>query len=242
MQGSWRPVICRSASVPVDRRTVCCFRAMEGVGLKAVRNRMGMPLEMPPKMPPAWLVRVRMAPSSITKGSLCSEPRMRAASKPEPNSTPFTAGMANRAAENWLSSPWNMGFPSPAGAPWAMHSTTPPTESPASRAWRMAARMRSPARSSSTGKGARFTPSSTSRGSPRGWKGRSSTLAMERMWAPIWMPRRDRIWRATPPAMHRGAVRRPEKWPPPRTSWQPPYFTWAVKSAWAGRGLSRSSS
>ena len=31
-------------------------------------------------------------------------------------------------------------------------------------------------------------------------------------------PRRSKIWRQTPPATHRGAVSRPEKWPPPRTS------------------------
>ena len=31
-----------------------------------------------------------------------------------------------------------------------------------------------------------------------------------------------------PPAMHSGAVSRPEKCPPPDTSWKPPYFTCAV--------------
>ena len=43
---------------PVSRLTVSCSWAMEGVGLKAARNTKGMPLVMPPKMPPAWLVRV----------------------------------------------------------------------------------------------------------------------------------------------------------------------------------------
>ena len=53
------------------------------------------------------------------------------------------------------------------------------------------------------------------------------------------LTRRARICLQIPPAMHRGAVSRPEKCPPPATSCQPPYFIWAVKSAWPGRGMSR---
>ena len=199
-----------------------------------------MPLVIPPKMPPAWLVSVTSFPSFTVKGSLFSEPRMVATPKPAPNSTPFTAGIPNRAAARRFSMPPNMGSPSPAGAPVTRHSTMPPTESPSSLAWRMALRIRSPAFSSRTGKGARFRASSVSTLSPIGSKGRSASAAMEAMWAATAMPRRFKICRQMPPAMHKGAVRRPEKWPPPATSWKPPYFTWAVKSAWPGRGLSRS--
>lgn len=38
------------------------------------------------------------------------------------------------------------------------------------------------------------------------------------------------------PGEHQGAVSRPLKWPPPRTSLYPLYRTWPVKSAWPGRG------
>ncbi len=38
---------------------------MEGVGLTAVENTTGMPLVMPPLMPPLWLVRVTSRPFSM---------------------------------------------------------------------------------------------------------------------------------------------------------------------------------
>ena len=41
--------------------------------------------------------------------------------------------------------------------------------------------------------------------------------------------------RHTAPAAVSAAVTRPEKWPPPRQSSKPPYFTWAAQSAWPGR-------
>ena len=54
---------------------------MDGVGFMAVRRTMGIPLVMPPRMPPAWLVSVCTRPSSITKGSLFSDPRGEAVPK-----------------------------------------------------------------------------------------------------------------------------------------------------------------
>ena len=96
MQGSCRPRISAVRASPVTKLTVCCGLAMEGVGLKAARKRSGIPLEMPPWIPPAALRLVRIFPPSLTKGSLLSLPRMRAAENPAPNSTPFTAGMAKR--------------------------------------------------------------------------------------------------------------------------------------------------
>ena len=59
MQGSWRPRTASFASSIRESDTLSCSRAMEGVGLTAVRKISGMPLVMPPRMPPAWFVRVR---------------------------------------------------------------------------------------------------------------------------------------------------------------------------------------
>ncbi len=41
------------AASPATRSTVCCFLEMEGVGLTAILHRMGPPVEMPPRIPPA---------------------------------------------------------------------------------------------------------------------------------------------------------------------------------------------
>ena len=227
MQGSCRPWITSSAFSPADRLTVRWGWAMDGVGFMAVRRTMGIPLVMPPRMPPAWLVSVCTRPSSITKGSLFSDPRDRAAAKPSPNSTPFTAGMPKRAAASRFSTPPNMGSPSPAGRPVAAHSTTPPTESRFFRASRISACIRSPAWSSSTGNGLAATASNSSFVGRRG-NNASATVPTDWRWAPTYTPRRERICLAMPPAIHRGAVSRPEKWPPPRMSACPPHLTNAV--------------
>ena len=52
MQGSCLPGTEIFAFSMVRRSTVSCSFAMDGVGLKAARNTMGMPVEMPPRMPP----------------------------------------------------------------------------------------------------------------------------------------------------------------------------------------------
>ena len=227
MQGSCRPWITSSVSAPADRLTVRWGRAMDGVGFMAVRRTRGMPLVMPPRMPPAWLVSVTTRPSSMRKESLFADPQDRAAANPSPNSTPFTAGMPKRAAESRFSTPPNMGPPSPAGRPTAAHSMTPPRESPPCFAARMAACIRSPARSSSTGKGLAAIPSNRAFVGCRG-NAASVSVPTERRWAPTYTPRRARICLAMPPAMHSGAVSRPEKWPPPRMSAWPPHLTKAV--------------
>ena len=67
---------------------------MLGVGFTAVRNTMGMPLAMPPLMPPFLLVAVTTLPSRMVNGSFAWEPRRSAKAKPAPNSMPLTAGMA----------------------------------------------------------------------------------------------------------------------------------------------------
>src|SRR5439155_1572562 len=92
----------------------------------------------PPSVPPARLV-ARARPGRIS--SCTSEPLRRAASKPSPSSTPFTAGMDMSACARRPSSfashdTWE---PRPTGAPSAITSTTPPSVSPAALAASMRA-------------------------------------------------------------------------------------------------------
>ena len=136
-----------------DRLTESCSREMDGVGLNAARNTTGMPVEMPPKIPPQLFVSVTMCPFCTRNGSLFSLPRSRAAAKPAPNSTPLTAGMPNSAEARRFSMPSNIGSPRPAGSPMAAHSTMPPTESCASRAAKIRRCIRSPAASEMVGNG-----------------------------------------------------------------------------------------
>ena len=55
-------------------------------------------------------------------------------------------------------------------------------------------------------------------------KGRSSTPAAAWMWVAMVMPLAARTCWQMAPAATSGAVMRPEKWPPPRLSCQPPYL------------------
>ena len=121
------------------------------MGLNAHVKKRGAPVEIPPRMPPALFVAGCTSPSCTTYGSLFSLPRLRAASKPRPNSMPLTAGMLKMACAMVLSSPSKSGEPMPAGMPVATHSTRPPTLSPASRASCMVERIFSPAKSLRTG-------------------------------------------------------------------------------------------
>src|SRR5699024_4607406 len=115
IQGSWRPWMVRRVFSMVFRSTVSCSRGMEAVGLKPTFTTRCIPVVMPPSTPPAWLVRVETVVPSVTKGSLCSLPRMPAAAKPSPKDTPRTAGMPKRAPASRFSTPSNMGSPTPAG-------------------------------------------------------------------------------------------------------------------------------
>ena len=65
MQGSWRPCISKVVFSPRDRLTLSWGCAMEGVGFTATRNTRGIPLVIPPRIPPAWLVRVFTCPPSM---------------------------------------------------------------------------------------------------------------------------------------------------------------------------------
>ena len=158
-----------------------------------------------------------MTPSSRMKGSLCSEPRIPAAPKPEPNSTPLHGGDGKQGGGQLAFQPLEHRAAQPGGqaGDHALHHTA--HRVPASRARRISARILSPAFSSKTGKGALHRQQGVPRLS-QGEKGRSSTWAMERIWAATAIPCRASSWAQIPPAMHRGAVSRPEKWPPPRTS------------------------
>ena len=66
---------------------------MLDVGFTATRKTMGAPLVKPPFTPPEPFFKGPSGP----KGSLCSEPFIRAAANPSPNSMPRTPGIANMA-------------------------------------------------------------------------------------------------------------------------------------------------
>src|SRR5207245_2697758 len=81
---------CAWAGPPVFRSTVRSGAISVEIGFIATRATRGSPVVMPPSVPPARLV-ARARPGRIS--SCTSEPLRRAASKPSPSSTPFTAGM-----------------------------------------------------------------------------------------------------------------------------------------------------
>ena len=60
--GSCLPFTLKTAFSIYDRLTVFCSFAIEGVGFIATRIMMGMPLDKPPKMPPAFSVEVHNFP------------------------------------------------------------------------------------------------------------------------------------------------------------------------------------
>ena len=90
---SWRPLIIRGSTFPLSKLYVFCSRAIDAVGLMAALTTISLPLVMPQTKPPARFVAV--VPRSLIIASLCSEPVIRAAANPLPNSTPFTAGIEN---------------------------------------------------------------------------------------------------------------------------------------------------
>ena len=187
MHASCRPCISIVVSSSVRKSTLRCGFAIDGVGLTAARNTSGMPSVMPPRMPPQLLPRVSILPPLMQNSSLFSLPRRRTEAKPAPNSMPFTAGMPNTAADIRLSMPPNSAPPSPAGTPSATHSITPPTESPSALACMI------------------LSCISFSSCAP------PISLTRARMLTPSFSSSCKHI----PPAMHSGAVMRPENSPPP---------------------------
>src|SRR6266566_3693329 len=71
---------------------------IEEVGFTAKRATTGWPVEMPPRMPPAWLDRNRVPLLLVRISSAFSSPDNSAAPKPAPISTPLTALMLIMAA------------------------------------------------------------------------------------------------------------------------------------------------
>ena len=62
-QGSWRPRGLMVVASPAAF-TVRCSLNTVAVGLNAMASSMGMALEIPPWIPPLWLVSVAMPPAS----------------------------------------------------------------------------------------------------------------------------------------------------------------------------------
>ena len=144
-------------------------------------------------------------------GSLFSLPRRLAPAKPLPNSTPLHGGDGEQRLRQPVSSPPNIGAPTPAGRPVTAHSTTPP-RSPRRSAAAISARMASPAAVSSTGKPL---------------PGRSGAKGIERavrdapdlrdMGENLHALRRQQL-QAQAARHAQGAVSRPEKCPPPEAA------------------------
>ena len=176
-------------------------------------NSRGMPLLIPPLIPPLWFVLVVILPSCTAKLSLASLPLRSERAKPSPNSTPLTAGMLKRAWERTLSRESNQGSPTPAGSPVTAVSRMPPTLSPSLAACSIASRILTAASLSRTAKPVpdRFRISSCRSINPR-----SGIPAHLAIWVPIMIPFPSRADRAMAPAATRAAVMRPLKCPPPR--------------------------
>ena len=105
-QGSCRPLVDMSISAPallIVRRGL----RIDDVGFTAKRATTGWPLEMPPRMPPAWFDRNSGLPSLPARiSSAFSSPVIAAVAKPSPISTPFTALIDISAeAMSWSSLP-----------------------------------------------------------------------------------------------------------------------------------------
>ncbi len=99
------------------------------VGLRAMWAIISWPLEIPPRMPPAWLER---NPSGVIS-SRCSVPFCATEAKPSPISTPLTALMLISACARSASKRSKIGSPKPTGTPDATTEILAPTELPSLR-------------------------------------------------------------------------------------------------------------
>ena len=75
--------------------TLLCVLLIEGVGLTTHLKTIGMPLVIPPLIPPLWLVIVEIFPSLTINSSFAVEPTLLANSKPSPNSIPLIPPIPN---------------------------------------------------------------------------------------------------------------------------------------------------
>ena len=178
----------------------------------------GKPLVIPPWIPPLLLVVVVILSPSMVKASFTSEPRREHMSKPPPKDMPLMAGTPKITRAKRFSMPSKFGFPRPIGRPVATTSTIPPVESPSffSCITSFSTSLRLSASSIAIGSVAMLPSAFIS-----GWTisiGASWIVPTCFKWPWISMPFSRNSWIAMPPATHRGAVRRAEKWPPPRIS------------------------
>ena len=127
-QLSCLPLIVNSVISPVLREMLRCVLEMLAVGFIATENMTGLPLEIPPLIPPAEFFEV--LPEVSIMGSLCSEPFISAAANPSPNSIPLIPGIENMSWEILDSRDSKNGSPIPAGTRLQVHFITPPIESP----------------------------------------------------------------------------------------------------------------
>src|SRR3546814_3000668 len=124
-QGSWRPVVTISTALPSTSTPSTGNRRLE-VGLNATEHTTCWPLDIPPRMPPAWLER---NPSGAI-ASRCSLPLEATEANPSPISTPLTALIDIIADASSASSLPYTGPPQPGGTPSATTATRAPTETP----------------------------------------------------------------------------------------------------------------
>ena len=110
--------------------TLSWYCAIDDAGLNATRRTIGIPFEIPPNIPPELFVFVRIFPFLITYGSLFCDPNFSDPAKPEPNSTPFTAGIEKIALLISDSRDPKIGSPKPTGTLVEIDSIIPPNESP----------------------------------------------------------------------------------------------------------------
>ncbi|MNE45976.1 hypothetical protein D3C80_1402940 [compost metagenome] len=175
------------------------------VGLSAMLTTMSWPEEMPPRMPPAWLLA---KPAGVIS-SRCSEPFCSTTAKPSPISTPFTALMPIMAWAMSASSRSNTGSPSPTGTLRAMTATLAPMLLPSF----LRARMYSSRASS-------LPASGKKKGFCSIWLASKASALMGPSWErkpTISMPCIClRYFLAMAPAATRMAVSRAEERPPPR--------------------------
>ena len=105
------------------RFTVSWSFIRDATGLKATRKKISFPLEMPPWIPPERFVSVMMDWFRAMKRSLCSDPYIPAAEKPEPYSKPLTALMLKIAFPSSACNLSKTGSPNPAGTPFILQET-----------------------------------------------------------------------------------------------------------------------
>ena len=98
--------------------------------MNAILSVIGIPFEIPPKIPPELFVFVDTFPPFITYASLFCEPNFSEPANPEPNSIPLTAGIEKIALLMSDSSEPKIGSPNPAGKLVVIDSIIPPSESP----------------------------------------------------------------------------------------------------------------